>query len=56
MGAIGLVIALGDGKVLTNRCATSACIGVTPVQHSSGGKENIGRIAKKSSGQRLRSV
>ncbi|OCH33377.1 IS110 family transposase [Aliivibrio fischeri] len=56
LGAIGLVIALGDGKAFTNGRAASACIGVTPVQHSSGGKENIGSIAKKSSGQRLRSV
>ena len=54
--AFFLLTALGDGSSFKNGRAASACLGVTPVQHSSGGKENIGSIAKKSSGLRLRSI
>lgn len=34
----------------------SACAGLTPVQHSSGGKEKIGSISKKSANKKLRST
>ena len=52
--ALGLVIALGDGQQYQNGRAAAACIGLTPKQHSSGGKVRLGSIGKRSGDKRLR--
>ncbi len=56
VGALGLKLAIGNGVHFKNGRQAAACIGVTPVQHSSGGKENIGSISKLSGHKKLRSV
>lgn len=55
VGAIQLGIVLSNPEHFKNGREASACIGVTPVQHSSGGKENIGAISKLSGHKKLRS-
>jgi transposase len=53
--ALGLYVELGDASHFKNGRNAAACIGVTPKQHSSGGKVKLGSIGKYSGNQRLRS-
>ena len=53
--ALGLYAELGNGQHYNNGRNASACIGMTPKQHSSGGKVKVGSIGKHSGNQRLRS-
>ena len=53
--ALGLYAELGNARHYKNGRNASACIGVSPKQHSSGGKVKIGSIGKYSGNQRLRS-
>lgn len=55
VNSMGLKIALHDVGHFRNGREASACIGVTPVQHSSGGKARIGSISKISGHKGLRS-
>lgn len=58
INAVNLYIAIGCediGVFKTGRDA-SACIGVTPIQHSSGGKTQIGTIGKNVKNSALRST
>lgn len=54
--AIGLYIRIGNGHHFKNGRETAACIGVTPKQHSSGGKVIMGGIGKFKGDQKLRST
>ena len=54
--ALGLYTALGDGKQFHNGREAAACIGLTPKQHSSGGRDRIGHIGKFKGNQPLRSA
>jgi len=54
--AILIKIALGNVNHFKNGREASACFGLTPVQHSSGGKENIGSISKITGNKKLRSA
>lgn len=56
IGTLGLALRLGKGENFSNGRSASASIGLTPKQHSSGGKERIGHISKKSADMRLRST
>lgn len=56
IGALGLAVRLGQGENFTNGREASADIGLTPKQHSSGGKERIGHISKRNADKRLRST
>ncbi|ELH0871177.1 MULTISPECIES: IS110 family transposase [Vibrio] len=56
IGALGLALRLGKGENFSNGRNASASIGLTPKQHSSGGKERIGHISKRSADKRLRST
>lgn len=56
LGALGLALRLGRGENFANGREASANIGLTPKQHSSGGKERFGHISKRSADKRLRSV
>ncbi|WP_283130228.1 transposase [Enterovibrio norvegicus] len=56
LGALGLALRLGKGENFTNGREASANIGLTPKQHSSGGKERIGHISKRNADKRLRSI
>lgn len=56
LGALGLALRLGKGENFSSGRSASASIGLTPKQHSSGGKERIGHISKKSADMRLRST
>ena len=53
--AIGLYVAIGGGDQYKNGREASACIGVTPKQHSSGGEVHMMGIGKFKGNQRLRS-
>jgi len=53
--AIQLKIALSQTGHYAKGREASACIGLTPVQHSSGGKQKLGSISKKSNHNTLRS-
>lgn len=53
--AIGLYVAIGGGDQFRNGREASACIGVTPKQHSSGGEVHMKGIGKFKGNQRLRS-
>ena len=53
--AIGLYVAIGGGDQYKNGREAAACIGVTPKQHSSGGKTHMKGIGKFKGNQRLRS-
>lgn len=52
--AVGLYVALGDGRHFKNGRNASACIGATPKQHSTGGRERIGHIGRYCGNTRLR--
>lgn len=52
--AIGLYVAIGRGDQYPNGRQASACIGLTPKQHSTGGKTVLGGIGKFQGNQRLR--
>ena len=54
--ALGLMVRLGNGKEFVRSRDASACIGLTPKQHSTGGKERIGHISKSCADKRLRSL
>jgi transposase len=56
IGALGLAVRLGRGENFENGRDASANIGLTPKQHSSGGKERLGHISKCSADKRLRST
>ena len=56
VGAAMLYANIGDGKDFKNGRGASACIGVTPMQHSSGGKTNMMGINKKGGNKELRAV
>ena len=56
IAALGLSIRLGSGSEFSNGRNASAALGLTPKQHSTGGKERIGHIAKNHSDKKLRSV
>ena len=53
--AIRLKLQLAHGDHFKNGRQASACIGLTPKQHGSGGKIKIGSISKKSCDRPLRS-
>ena len=57
INAVNLYIALGCAELGTFNKGknASACIGLTPIQHSSGGKVILGTIGKKSKNSLLRS-
>jgi len=58
INAVNLYIAIGCedlGVFKTGRDA-SACIGVTPIQHSSGGKSQLGTIGKNVKNSRIRTT
>lgn len=54
INALGLYLAIGDGHAFKNGRDAAACIGVTPKQHSTGGKVKLGTVGKKRGNQRLR--
>jgi len=55
--ALALYAELGDGKHFSNGRGASACIGLTPTQHSTGGKTKLGSIRKGyNANTRLRST
>lgn len=54
--AILIKIALGNTGHFKNGREAAACFGLTPVQHSSGGKEKIGSISKVVGNKKLRSA
>lgn len=54
MNAMGLYLAIGDGRAFKRGRDAAACIGVTPKQHSTAGKVKIGTVGKKCGNQRLR--
>ena len=56
IGALGLALRLGKGENFSSGRNASASIGLTPTQHSSGGKEHLGHISKRSADKRLRST
>lgn len=56
IGAAGLVSCLGDGKSFSNGRHDSVYIGVTPKQHSSGGKVVMVGIDKHGGDNQLRSL
>ena len=55
-GAVLLYANIGCGKDFKNGRSASACIGVTPVQHSSGGKTHMMGINKQGGNKELRAV
>ena len=54
--AILIKIALGNATHFKSGREAAACFGLTPVQHSSGGKEKIGAISKVIGNKKLRSA
>ena len=54
--AILIKIALGNVNHFKSGREASACFGLTPVQHSSGGKEKIGSISRMTGNKKLRSA
>ncbi|MCK5818650.1 MAG: IS110 family transposase [Psychromonas sp.] len=56
VGALGLKIVLSQPEHFKNGRQAAACVGTTPVQHSSGGKVFLGGISKVSSNKKLRAV
>lgn len=54
VNALGLYLAIGDGHAFKNGRAAAACIGVTPKQHSTGGKVKLGTVGKNRGNRRLR--
>jgi transposase len=57
MNAVNLYITIGchDSVVFNSGRDVAACIGFTPVQHSSGGKIKMGSISKRVRNSSLRS-
>lgn len=55
ISAVGLKLQLGHGEHFNKGREASACIGVTPKQHSSGGKVKLGSVGKVSCDRNLRS-
>ncbi|CAK2518464.1 transposase [Vibrio crassostreae] len=57
LNAINLYIALGCAEIgsFTKGKDAAACIGLTPIQHSSGGKSKIGSIGRRTKNTILRS-
>ena len=57
INAINLYVSLGCGELGTSKQGkdASACIGVTPIQNSSGGKIKLGSIGKHVNNSMLRS-
>ena len=55
VNAVGLLCALGDGRGFNKAKEAAAYIGLTPKQHSTGGKEVIIGIGKKCGHKKLRS-
>jgi transposase len=53
--AVGLYVAIGDGRQFKNGREASACIAVTPKQHSTGGNVYMMGIGKFRGNQKLRS-
>ena len=53
--AVRLKIQLGSGEHFNSGRQVSACIGLTPKQHSSGGKVKLGSVGKGSGDKPLRS-
>eukprot|EP00919_Chromeraceae_sp_WS-2016_P027806 GHVR01065909.1.p1 GENE.GHVR01065909.1~~GHVR01065909.1.p1 ORF type:complete len:119 (+),score=10.88 GHVR01065909.1:150-506(+) len=56
IGAAGLLVCLGDGKGFKNGRHASVYVGVTPKQHSSGGKVVMVGIDKHGGDKLLRSI
>ena len=56
IGALSLYAALGSGAAFTRSREFAAYLGLTPRQHSSGGKTNIVGLSKKIGNRRLRSI
>jgi len=56
INAAGLYIVLGDGKSFSSGREASAYIGLTPKQHSSGGKVSMRGIGKTTGHKQLRST
>ena len=56
IGALSLYAALGSGAAFTKGREFAAYLGLTPRQHSSGGKTNIVGLSKKIGNRRLRSI
>ena len=54
--AIELLSFLGDTTQFSNGRDAAACAGVTPLQHSTGGKAKIGRIPKRRGGALRRNL
>ena len=57
MNAVNLYISLGCGEIGSFKKGrdASACIGLTPIQHSSGGKVKLGSVGKNIKNNALRS-
>lgn len=55
MNAIGLYLAIGDGRHFGKGRDAAACVGVTPKQNSSGGQVTMRGIGRRSGNKRLRS-
>lgn len=56
IGALSLYAALGSGAAFTKSREFAAYLGLTPRQHSSGGKTNLVGLSKKIGNRRLRSI
>lgn len=56
IGAVQLKLTLSNLSLFKSSRSASACLGFTPVQHSSGGKERIGSISKLSGNKPLRTT
>lgn len=56
VGAMLLKLALSQPGHFNNARQAAACVGVTPIQHSSGGKEKLGSISKLAGDKKLRCV
>jgi len=56
VNAIALKLTLSTVEHFRNGREAAACVGVTPIQHSSGGKNKIGSISKTSGCKGLRST
>jgi len=57
LNAVSLFMSIGCGElgVFSKEKDVSACIGLTPIQHSSGGKTKLGTIGKYVKNSMLRS-
>jgi len=55
VNALSLKIVLGNHAHFKSGREAAACLGATPVQHSTGGKERIGSISKHTANKKVRS-